>query len=604
MARKLKALSEVDSAGWAVVAFYACLPQIFVITALDNFRAPKDAFALAFIPILGAFFLLSRPIWPQRRPETSTLLLGAGLGYLLLHCLLLSDSPFRWSTFWRVLLFVSFLLMLSELTPQWHRRAWFWLSASAALGGWLSVLQSYRLIPMLERHSERMLSGRLTPAGLIGNVDTGGFVFGLAALFCLYPLVVGKRLTWRLLAATLLAANLVGLLATRTLTAFGALTVCLALWLGFHGWWTWRQGATRRHLMIAGTVILAVLLGGYWVGEKTGLVTRIERLGEQIAEGNWARVTSQRQPVFLLTWQMIEQQPMVGGGLGSFAHDFFFFKIDTVSGQPFEVLNRGGSFQQAHNEYLQIWAELGIIGMLLALGLAMLLLWRALRQAFTTKDREHSYWLAVQSLALMFVLISCLAFFPLHVTSAAAVVVLVLASLRRATSAGGFQGRTLTELCGGKPRWVWPARVLVVVLALGALSVPWTVWRANRDLGIVAAVLEEANATQDLRRRRLLAGQAAARLERLGTPSAFQLPEYLSLRGSAAMLMGRYPEAQQYYGRAADLQPSPEFFTNLAAASISARDYGAAKRYLETALSYNPVYKPALEAVAYLDKHH
>jgi len=64
---------------------------------------------------------------------------------------------------------------------------------------------------------------------------------------------------------------------------------------------------------------------------------------------------------------MIRQKPLFGWGIGSYARDQFSF---THVGQEAAVVQAQGPtiFDETHNSYLQIWAELGIVGLLLWLG--------------------------------------------------------------------------------------------------------------------------------------------------------------------------------------------------------------------------------------------
>ena len=72
----------------------------------------------------------------------------------------------------------------------------------------------------------------------------------------------------------------------------------------------------------------------------------------------------------LLKWQstmdMIKDRPLFGSGLGTFPLYYLNYQADFLQRNP-EYLNFVGKAEEAHNEYLQIWAEMGIIGLLLFL---------------------------------------------------------------------------------------------------------------------------------------------------------------------------------------------------------------------------------------------
>jgi len=69
----------------------------------------------------------------------------------------------------------------------------------------------------------------------------------------------------------------------------------------------------------------------------------------------------------LLIWQstldMIKEKPLLGFGLGTFPLHYLNYQAEILQRIP-DYLNFVGKAGEAHNEYLQIWAEMGIIGLL------------------------------------------------------------------------------------------------------------------------------------------------------------------------------------------------------------------------------------------------
>jgi len=67
------------------------------------------------------------------------------------------------------------------------------------------------------------------------------------------------------------------------------------------------------------------------------------------------------------TWMMIEDYPLLGSGVGTYGYQSLKYQADFFAqGQNRDIYPHGFAVQ-AHNEYLQIWSELGIIGLLLFL---------------------------------------------------------------------------------------------------------------------------------------------------------------------------------------------------------------------------------------------
>ena len=80
---------------------------------------------------------------------------------------------------------------------------------------------------------------------------------------------------------------------------------------------------------------------------------------------------SGRLPVWKEIWQyMITQRPIIGCGLGQFQVDFPAIQKAINSPMLYESAPRGHRWywSLAHNEYIQLWAELGTIGMVILAG--------------------------------------------------------------------------------------------------------------------------------------------------------------------------------------------------------------------------------------------
>ena len=163
-----------------------------------------------------------------------------------------------------------------------------------------------------------------------------------------------------------------GLAYSRSLTAFISLAVAGGLWLCFHHWWTFRyQKRIGRELVILWLLLAVGLVGSVAVGYRVGVLSRVSFVWGQIQEGDWTTVTTGRSPVYWLSWQMIQEQPWLGRGLNTFGREFFFYRANTEVGQSANLIKQAGSFQEVHNEYLQVWLELGLPGLVFFLALVL-----------------------------------------------------------------------------------------------------------------------------------------------------------------------------------------------------------------------------------------
>jgi O-antigen ligase len=131
----------------------------------------------------------------------------------------------------------------------------------------------------------------------------------------------------------------------------GMLSVAASLLvMGFLLMWV-KEG--KRFLGFISFVLVSASLGGLWLGIEP-LASRFSFLPKEIAvEGNRAAVWGD-------TIQLVKDFPLWGSGLGSYR--YIFPKYKRIRTQT--------SYHHAHNDYLELAAETGIIGLLIILGLA------------------------------------------------------------------------------------------------------------------------------------------------------------------------------------------------------------------------------------------
>ncbi|MGW8181571.1 MAG: hypothetical protein ACWGQW_22810, partial [bacterium] len=278
----------------------------------------------------------------------------------------------------------------------------------------------------------------------------------------------------------------------------------------------------------------------------------------------------------------------------TFGKDFFYFRAETEAGQSVRLLLQSGAFREVHNEYLQVWEELGIPGLLIFLALLFSPIAITLKRFREEADAEETYWLGILTIGLVFVGISCLAFFPLHLSVTGAYIALLLAGIRAvqapASDAAGMEGRLMRP-------------VIIGVLMVAVAGFAWqsiNEWRANNEAGVGAFLVQNVGA-KDYRpsQKKTIADEALARVERAQN-MAPELREVHSLKGSVLMLLGRYEQAAESYLRGVEYVPSPELYTNLAAAYLALGKKHQAEECLDLALGYSPGYRKARQARRFL----
>jgi O-antigen ligase len=171
-----------------------------------------------------------------------------------------------------------------------------------------------------------------------------------------------------------------------------------------------RVRAAAKRVLLGFSIIAAIFFGVLFFGGE-------ESLSRLVGTVNADDPTTGRTHFWSGTLDIIRDHPVLGTGLGAFS--LAYTRYDTRNGQM--------RLEQAHNDYLQILSDAGIVGALLALVFVVALFRMGFRRA-ATKDKFRR-GVALGALAGCFaVLVHSFFDFTLH-TTANALLFLVLAAL-------------------------------------------------------------------------------------------------------------------------------------------------------------------------------
>lgn len=163
-------------------------------------------------------------------------------------------------------------------------------------------------------------------------------------------------------------------------------------------------------LALAGLLLIAVVGGAIFVGGETSLT----RVAETAATDD---LTTGRSNIWSVTVDVIKANMPLGAGLGAFG--VAYTRHDTMSG-----LER---VEQAHNDYLQVLADAGIVGLIIG-GFFLFGLFR-LSRGVNSIGNTYRRGIAVGALAGIFaILVHSIFDFVLH-TTAVSVLFLMLVAL-------------------------------------------------------------------------------------------------------------------------------------------------------------------------------
>lgn len=392
------------------------VPLLFIPNAKEAFRLPK----LMVAEWLGIASLLALA-WDARSS------LGSGLRRPVVR----AAVP---------LVLAAGLGLAFTRYPALLRSAWFDLAVGAAcLVGWSLGLSRERL--------ERLLAGLAIPAGLLalfgilqahdlyqplgfagitasdrlsmtstaGNPGDLGVYLVLPCLaagwFLLRP---GTARVWKIAAVLALLLSLYALALSQTIAALAAVAAGGFLFAG-------RLLPRRQLLLGLGAGLAAAVV----------LVAAVQPLRQrgggklaQAAAGDWNEVLTGRLDGWRAAVEMFRENPVGGVGHGVYLSEYVPAKLRLLEkGTQFYEKQTNVVFANAHNEFLEVAADSGLLG-LAALGWGIAVLTGALRRLLRTGERRDGAFALAGVVALA---VLSLAQFPFRIALAAFPALLFLA---------------------------------------------------------------------------------------------------------------------------------------------------------------------------------
>lgn len=626
--RERKALVLARVRSYALAFFVFSMP-LFILPGNTEYGYTKSVYTLAFVSLLlilwGAEALLRRrvevelswlsPIIPALI-LTSLVSLSAGAP----ACVVLQSAG--------LILYFGLLFLTIVNTGQGDREVVLLLSAllgAGALAALYGLLQYLGVMPggpgiglsaLISTMGNRnylggFLSYLLFPTGvlllrlkrpwaktlaLLGL----GFVFAMA----LFVQQTGVRVG--LVAAALFVGFGLGLWAPRgtrwpwwaaaggiALGALGAVLgwagVVAGLLVGAAGAGLWALGRALHRVRWAWIpTVFAAILALFLLIPATTPFPQVERSWEE----NSGRI---RAWDWWVGYEMWRDHPLFGIGLGAYKLNFVPYKAD------FLATPRGADYRfhiaraaQAHNEYVQVAAELGTVGFLVALTGIGLIAYFGLRRIAAQREGERRLELLLLGAGVLACLVHAAVSFPWHLPSSglAFVVALGLAFSPRYGQVGslpyyGSVGGLRAHLRGGALKGVVAG---LTVLGIGVSTVAVRDLIADRYLWVGRSALE--------------GGNAPLALDSLERAVSFDFCPRISLYylGLAQFETGDRPAAQATL-RACLSRFRPEaLYLNLAQLDVELEDYEEARALLTELLATHPARDVELRACYLLAK--
>ena len=280
-----------------------------------------------------------------------------------------------------------------------------------------------------------------------------------------------------------------------------------------------------------------------------------------------------REQLWWTAWEMFKDQPLVGIGVGDFKREYLIYKSQFLSserGQEFLANGADGVVaEHAHNDFLQIAAETGIVGILALLALLGIIagsIVRSLRQ----KEASSNKWLIVGlASGVVAVLGDAIFSFPLYLPTSLLILIFFFGALQsRALSSSGFT----VVLSKGALYFI----TTLVIIFLGTTSFfAFRSWQADLHLQRALVAMPVGNPIAE---GELL---ESLRIDPLPAETIYQLGKWYFQQGD-------FIKAKQFLERSLPLHGREDAYYFLAIIHSQSGDLQRALNYLDSLLSFNP----------------
>jgi O-antigen ligase/Tfp pilus assembly protein PilF len=453
-----------------LISFFVFSMPLFIWPGITEYGYGKSIFSLVWISILLAWWGISALVkgeWKVRLPWLTfpVLALIVVSFFSLIHAV---NGRVVLQSLALVVFFFLFYLLLANTVKE--KRDVTLILFALLLSAFFASL--YGLLQYLG-----VMRGAHGTPGLNEIISTMGnrnYLGGFLAYLLIPSVILIVRLRSRILrAVTIILLSFtfgMAMLVNQAGTRVALLAAFIALLIG---WAIFRPIAPLRKNRAWLIALLIVLAFTFLVEAPSGPLNSV--VGLSADSSSWiGRIWSQssgktRSWDWWVGWEMFKEHPIVGVGLGNYKLNFLPYKA------AFLASPQGASYDfyipraaQAHNDYVQVVAELGLFGSLAFLALLLAIpfsFWIRLRKNTDEFDRFDLLLLAG---GIVVFLVHALVSFPAHLPASSLVLVLILGL---ASSPAYGSGATKTVHLTGWPLKGAIAGLLVVCLGVSVIGI-------------------------------------------------------------------------------------------------------------------------------------
>ncbi|MFC2081848.1 Wzy polymerase domain-containing protein [Candidatus Bipolaricaulota bacterium] len=444
------------------LAFIIFALPLFVWPGASEYGYAKTIVGLIAVSVLAILWGLSawqKGEWKIRLPWISFPLLGFVVASLI-SLVAATNGRVVVQSLVLVIFFALFMLILLNVVRD-RKDVCLLLFALLASGFLVALYGLLQYLGIVQGISAQ--TGPHQAISTLGNSNyLGGFLTYL--LFPSTVLLFRLKSDWLRVVSILLIAFCFGMvLAVEQMGVVVALVFAAAALIV--GWLIFRPVEPIRRNRIWLLALLLALVLTFLIEAPSGPLNSLVGLSQEAEPqswlaGFWARNSgAARTWDWWVGWEMFKAHPLTGVGLGNYKLNFVPYKA------TFLATSRGEAYNfylaraaQAHNDYVQMLAEVGILGALSVVGLIVVLVASVWLRMWRNPDEGDRLDLLLLACGIVAFLIHALVSFPLHLPASSLVLIVVVGLML--SRAYGTTAEVTVRLRG------WWMKGVVVGLAL------------------------------------------------------------------------------------------------------------------------------------------
>lgn len=340
---------------------------------IDIYIGSKEIFAKVFVSLIIGAWIAWRleALWFGRlglvqlqggidRPLLYVV--GLMVAVALLSVFVSSEMYYSWRAFLWILLLALLLLAVADTVREREARLLaVVITVAATVIAVQAILQYFDLDPFrgsVRTVRETMEMERTIVSTQIGQVTMAGSYLAMAIPIALCVAFMARSLRGRLLALGAFTLQVAGLVATSARGPLSGVMVGIPVFVAVV---LYQRPSIWRRIWKAAAVLL--LVSAVFVAMNPTLLQRTVTAIEKYQEGDYNAALNKRYIPWQIAWRIFGEHPLSGTGLGTFKFHYSDYVFMGIEEGILPENMRIGKFQHAHNEYLQILQEMGVVGL-------------------------------------------------------------------------------------------------------------------------------------------------------------------------------------------------------------------------------------------------